>query len=254
MTMQHGGPQQGSARRIEGRQFDLPGAWSGYEIAMHFPMKHAAERERLEAALWNLLSRLHFADCQPGVWLLMDTLHRDGAVQTLSRNARDWSPNMGLGLWPGEPPPRTMTGKDILDLEWGSKPRLAMHKVAGLNAEAGVLHSAWTTMFGFGSTILTLGPGGSKRMLEETRATLKAPITDEGFQDFPFYFPLLGKKALATATAGELDLWLGSTQVYLRESEEDEAILLLTRTAAPTLGRLLEETGFAVAAAQERRP
>lgn len=245
-------PGQESDRRIQGEEFALPGRWAGYRIPTRFPIRREAERDRLEQALWTLLSRLHPADSQPGVFLLMDNLHRDNAVLRLSRNARDWRPTMGLGLWPDQPPPRTMTGADILDLEWGTTPRLPMHKVAGLGADSDMLHTAWTTMFGLGSSILTLGTGGAKRMLAETRQALKAPITDEGFQDFPFYFPLLGKKALSKATVEELDSWLGSTQLYLRESEEDKAILLLTRTHPLTLSKVLEELGFAVMISEEK--
>lgn len=239
---------QGTGLRIPGLEFALPGRWAGYEIPVHFPMRRAAERDRLEQALWTLGTRLHpTADAQPGVFFLMDNLHRDNAVRELSRNARDWRPNMGLGVWPDQPPPRTMTGADILDMEWGTRPRLTVHKVAGLGAEPAVLHAAWSAMFGLGSSILTFGPGGAPRMLAETREILRAPITDEGFQQYPFFCPLLGKKALNTATAEQLDGWLGSTQLYLRESEEDKAILLLTRTTPLALNHALEDTGFTFA-------
>jgi hypothetical protein len=234
------------ARRIQGQEFSLPGKWAGYEIPTPLPIKNATAKETLKLALWALLGRLHPPDAQLTVWLLMDNLHRDNGVLTLSRNASAWKPAQGLGLWPDQPPPRMTTGTDLLDLEWGSTPRLPYHRVTQLRAAPDVLHTAWTTMFGLGSTILTLVPGGGQLMLDETRAALKAPITDESFQDFPFYFPLLDKKAIVTATAEELDRWLGPAQFYLRESEEDKAILLLTCTAPSALSHALEETGFTI--------
>ena len=230
--------------RISGHGLALPGQWAGYEIPTSFPIRSEAAKATLTTALWNLLSRLSAQDSQIAVWLLMDSLHKDDAVLTLSRNARAWIPSQGLGLWPGQPPPRTMTGKDMLDLEWGATPRLPYHRVTLLRATSEILHTAWTTMFGLGSSILTLGPGGSQRMLGETRATSKASITDEGFQDFPFYFPLLGKRALATATAANLDSWLGPAQLYLRESEEDNSFLLLARSTPELLRNGLHQAGF----------
>ena len=233
--------------RIQGLEFTLPGGWSGYEIPVHLPIKDATANETLKNALWTLINRLHPHEVQPSIWFLMDSLHKDNAVLTLSRNARTWMPIQGIGLWPDQPPPRTMSGKDMLDLTWGETPQLPYHRVTRLRAAADVQHTAWTMMFGLGSTVLTLVPGGGQRLLDETREYLKRPIVDEGFQHFPFYFPLLGKKTLSNATAEELDGWLGPAQLYLRESEEDNAVLLLTRTAPSSLNKALEETGFTVA-------
>jgi hypothetical protein len=238
---------RGQAPRIQGQEFTLFDRWAGYEIPVSMPIKDAAAKETIKAALWTLISRLHPSEDQPAVWFLMDNLHKDDAVLTLSRNARAWMPSQGIGLWPDQPPPRTMTGKDMLDLEWGMTPRLPYHRVTRLRATPDVQHTAWATMFGLGSTVLTLVSGGGQRLLKETREYLKRPIEDEGFQHFPFYFPLLGKKNLINATAEELDGWLGPTQLYLRESEEDDAVLLLTRTAPSVLNKALEETCFTVA-------
>jgi hypothetical protein len=245
--MSAAGQAGGHVRRIQGQEFTPIGGWAGYEIPVHMPIKDAALNETLKGALWTLIIRLHPHETQPSVWFLMDNLHRDDAVLTLSRNARAWMPSQGIGLWPDQPPPRTMTSKDVLDLTWGETPQLPYHRVTRLRAATDVQHTAWTTMFGLGSTVLTLVPGGGQRLLDETREYLKRPIVDEGFQRFPFYFPLLGKKTLINTTAEELDGWLGPAQLYLRESEEDNAVLLLTRTAPSILNKALEETGFTVA-------
>jgi hypothetical protein len=104
-----------------------------------------------------------------------------------------------------------------------------------------MLHTAWSTMFGTGSTILTLGPGGGASLLDTIREYLKKPITDESFQDFPFYFPLLGRNALHHAQTSQMEGWLGPTQLYLRESEEDKAVLLLARTPPERLREAIQQ-------------
>jgi hypothetical protein len=226
---------------FHGEALQLVAGWSGYAIPLSFPIKRERERRELLGFLWDLsLSLFPTAEAEPSAWLLMDNLHRDDAVLRLSRNARDWKPTYGIGLWPNQEPPRMTTREDILNMEWGSKPRLPYHSVTMLHATGTILHSAWSTMFGTGSTILTLGAGGGSALLAATREYLKRPITDESFQDFPFYFPLLGKKTLQHATASELDGWLGPTRLYLRESEEDNAVLLLAHVAPETLHAAIE--------------
>ena len=223
---------------FRGEELPLAAGWSGYAIPLHFPLTHERERRELYAFLWDVALNLFTpADADLTAWLLMDNLHRDNAVLRLSRNAREWKPTYGLGLWPDQAPPSMLKPEDILDMEWGAKPRLPYHSVTRLHATGSMLHTAWSTMFGTGSTILTLGAGGGGALLDTTREYLKRPITDESFMDFPFYFPLLGRNTLHHATAFQMEGWLGPTQLYLRESEEDNAVLLLARIAPE---RLLE--------------
>lgn len=215
---------------FHGEELQLTAGWSGYAIPLQFPLRHERERRELLAFLWDLsFSLFPPAEAEPTAWLLMDNLHRDDAVLRLSRNAREWKPTYGLGLWPDQAPPSMLKPEDILNMEWGAKPRLPYHSVTMLHASDTVLQTAWSTMFGTGSTVLTLGPGGGGALLHATREYLKRPIIDESFMDFPFYFPLLGLNTLRHATASQIDGWLGPAQLYLRESEEDNAVLLLAR-------------------------
>lgn len=240
---------------FDGERLQFTAGWSGYAIPMQFPFSRERERREILAFLWDLSFSLFTpAEAQPAAWLLMDNLHRDNAVLRLSRNAREWKPTYGLGLWPDQAPPSMLKPEDILNMEWGSRPRLPYHRVTRLHAVGNMLHDAWSTMFGTGSTILTLGPGGGDSLLNATREYLKRPITDESFQDFPFYFPLLGLNALHHATASQVDGWLGPTQLYLRESEEDNAVLLLARIPAERLreaARRVTENSRKQAPAQE---
>lgn len=214
-----------------GEELELTAGWSGYAIPLQFPVTHERERRELLAFLWDLSFSLFTPpDADLTAWLLMDNLHRDNAVLRFTRNAREWKPTFGMGLWPDQAPPRMLHRDDILNMEWGSKPPVPYHRVTRLHATGSMLHTAWSTMFGTGSTILTLGPGGGGSLLSTTREYLKRPITDESFQNFPFYFPLLGRNTLHHATAYQMEGWLGTTQLYLRESEEDNAVLLLART------------------------
>jgi hypothetical protein len=230
------------ALQFQGEELTLVTGWAGYAISLHFPFDHERKRRELLAFLWDLsLSLFSPADADLTAWLLMDNLHRDNAVLRFTRNAREWKPTFGLGIWPNQPPPRMLLREDILNMEWGTKPPVPYHRVTRLNATGSMLHTAWSTMFGTGSTILTVVPGGGGSLLNTTREYLKRPITDENFQSFPFYFPLLGLHTLHDATAAQMEGWLGPTQLYLRESEEDNAVLLLARTTSERLREAIQQ-------------
>ena len=235
-------PEEPQFQGFKGEELQLSAGWSGYAIPLQFPLKHERERRELLTFLWDLsLSLFTPVEADPTAWLLMDSLHRDDAVLRLSRNAREWKPTYGLGLWPDQAPPSMLKREDILNMEWGSKPRLPYHSVTMLHATGSMLHTAWSTMFGTGSTILTLGPGGGVSLLDTTREYLKRPITDESFMDFPFYFPLLGRNTLRHSTDFQIEGWRGPTQLNLRESEEDSAVLLLARTTPERLREAIRQ-------------
>ena len=57
---------------------------------------------------------------------------------------------------------------------------------------------------------------------------LLPPIEEEGLKAFPLYVPLLTAASLS-ASAEQLDTWLGAVDVYLRESPQDKGLLIVSR-------------------------
>ena len=236
-------------------ELEAPAGWHVYAAQVPgFPIKpepRARLREALQAAVDALRGRRPLA---LSTWLLMDSLHKDGAVRELSRHGREWMPEFGLGLWPDREPPRMYRDSDFLDLEFGQELNTMMHTVVQIGGQEEAARGAWETMFGRGSTVVTLATGGAEAMLEATREALVREITDESFQSFGFYFPLIGRAALVEALAGQkagrgglLDAWLGPVDVYVRESEEDGSVLVVSRRSA------VEELGAAGFTVRERR-
>jgi hypothetical protein len=136
------------------------------------------------------------------------------------------------GMWPDREPPRMYEDSDFLDLESGQEMRAMMHSVVRIGGPEEAAREAWSTMFGRGSTIVTLTSGGAEAMLESVREPLTSGITDESFQSFAFYLPLIGCATLAETRSEQIDAWMGPTQVYVRESEEDRAVLVVSRSSA----------------------
>ncbi|HTF45762.1 MAG TPA: hypothetical protein VK641_17780 [Terriglobales bacterium] len=199
-------------------------------------------RAPLHHALLVAVDRLRgVPSLELSTWLLMDSLHKDGAVRELSRHGREWMPEFGLGIWPNREPPRMYQDSDFLDLESGLEMRSMMHSVVRIGGPEDAARQAWSTMFGRGSTVVTLAAGGAENMLDSMRESLTRGITDESFQSFAFYFPLFGRATLAQATSEEMNAWMGPAQVYVRESEEDDAVLVVSRASAMAA---LEAAGF----------
>ncbi|HMF65576.1 MAG TPA: hypothetical protein VK608_15910 [Edaphobacter sp.] len=215
------------------QQLAAPTGWHAYAIPVpDFPIKPET-RGLLNGAIRTVLDRLRGTPpLELSVWLLMDSLHKEGAVRQLSRHGKEWAPEFGLGIWPDREPPRMYKDSDFLDLEFGQEMPAMMHSIVRIGGTEGAAREAWNVMFGLGSTIVTLALDGTDAVLDAVRDALTRRITDESFQSFAFYFPLIGTAALAQASVEEMDEWMGPVQVYARESEEDRAVLLLSRSNA----------------------
>ncbi len=213
------------------RVFPSEGPWHYASLMVPgFPLKSPL-REDLRSTLWTAIEAVRGAQIlQLSVWLLMDSLHKDGAVHALSRHGAEWLPDFGFGLWPDREPPRMYEERDFLDLEFGAEMPRLMHSVAHITTEnQDTVTHAWETMFGTGSTVLALSGVSADNILATMRVAALEKIQDETFRSFPWYFSLIGQKAMEAGPV-LLDSWLGPVELYVRESEEDGSIVLLGRS------------------------
>ncbi len=226
------------------RLFPSDGHWHCASIKVSgFPLR-PSPKEDLRNMLWSTVQAVRSPQTlQLSVCLLMDSLHKDGAVHALSRHGARWLPDFGLGLWPDREPPRMYEENDFLDLEFGAEMRRLMHSVVHISSEdeESVTH-AWKTMFGTGSTVLALSNQTTDEILNHMRTAALGKIQDENFRGFPWYFSLIGCNAIE-AGPDLFDTWLGPVEFYLRESEEDSSIVLLGRS---DFTPALEAAGFQI--------
>lgn len=211
-------------------RIDVPLPWHAVLIPLPAVPLKAELRPELHERLTRLMTILRGAEnLQASTWLLMDTLHHDGASQKIAANGRRWLPDIGLGVWPDREPPRLWTDEDFLERDFETPLRPLMHTVIYISAgEAGAMH-AWETMLGTGGVIQLLLPKSPEEFHAETKETLLPTIEDETFRGFSFYFPLLDVRSITGRRNDDLDRWLGSAVVYLRESAEDSGVLLVSR-------------------------
>ena len=175
---------------------------------------------RAAAARWKLAAE---------VFILVPQLVNGDAGSRLSKHGREWIPALGLGVWPDRGPPTVWTKEDFENLGFGDMPRTLMYQVFRVTTGPEARENARNVMLGAGTVIQMMTSAGSEALLQAGREVLLPPIQDPAFTSFPFYMPLLEGKSFAGAKAEQLDRWLCGATVYVRESAEDQAILIASR-------------------------
>lgn len=150
---------------------------------------------------------------------------QDGSGSRFSSKGRSWLPRLGLGVWPDRPAPTIWTREDFDKLAPGKRPRTLRNHVFRISGSLETREEARSSMLGWGSVIEILAPN-AEAFLEKTRELLLPTITDPSFSCFPFYVPLLEKKSLISSPPEKMDSWFCGASLYIRESREDNGILI----------------------------
>jgi hypothetical protein len=156
-----------------------------------------------------------------------------------AQSARAWIPEVGLGVWAGRKPPSTWSKEEFMNLTPGKKIRALMHQVLRITASPKARMDAFTAMFPFGAAIRIWTHEDGDAFLNKATSVLLPPIKDPSCTCYPFYFPLFDRHAFESATVEQLDAWVCSASVYIRESFEDQGILIAAREPlAPMMEKL----------------
>lgn len=224
----------------------LPSPWSGLRLQVSgFPVP---EQELLPAgefirkAMALILQR---DGGTPETFIQFTQLHLGGGAKRLASRGQEWLPRQGLGVWPDREPPHGWTLEELRDLLPSEKVRPLMDIVLRITS-AGKQNDARDAMLGTGTVLQFLVPS-SGEFLAAARNLLLPPITDPSYTTFAFYVPLLQGASVTNSPLKQTDLWMCGAHAFLRESPEDEGILLFARGS---LDDILREAG-AVRTAQE---
>jgi hypothetical protein len=153
-------------------------------------------------------------------------LHLGDGAKRLSSRGREWLPRQGLGVWPDREPPHGWTIEELQDLLPNEKVRSLMDIVLRITSP-GKQHEARDVMLGLGTVLQFVVPD-KEAFLSTARNLLLPPITDPSYTVFPFYVPLLRGASITGARPDQLDTWMCGAHALLRESAEDQGILVLS--------------------------
>ncbi|SRR6266498_3547237 len=208
---------------------NTPEGWVGEVFLLPvsaFPVPDA-ELTEIRRILRLLNSEIYRSgDCE--VFIQMAHLHLGDGGARLSRNARDWMPQMGLGVWPDREAPALYTPEEIQNVKQDEKPRTLMHQVFRVSAPAPARKKAMDVMLGLG-TMIQIAPNETwDDFRARTTEVLLPPIEEPSFRFFPYYVPLLDKHSVVSVKSVDLQRSLCGATAYIRESVEDKGILVVS--------------------------
>ncbi len=154
----------------------------------------------------------------------------------LSQNVRQWQPEFGMGVWPNREGPKGWTEAALMDAAaaamQGAEPEMPNHRIlhlAGAPPQAG---AASATMRGFGATVELFSDLSFAEIAARARQLYRPQITEARFQQEAFYVPLFDIATLQAASSAEqLNSWLCGVAMYVRESAEDNGVLIIANTS-----------------------
>ncbi len=196
------------------------------------PIRHFLEKlTTMAAKRWELSSE---------VFIQVEQSDEPNGRALYVRYARRWIPEIGLGVWPDREPPKSWTKEEFTSLQPGETLRPLMHQVFRVTKSPQAKQEANDVLLAFGPILRVMIAGDGETYLQNTSALLLPPITDPSYTCFPFYVPLMDLNGLTSAGSEQLLSWFCGASLYIRESFEDQGILIASREQ---ISPLLTELG-----------
>lgn len=140
--------------------------------------------------------------------------------------ARDWMPEVGLGVWPDRDPPAIWTREEFEDLPPGGKLRELMCEVFRISTSQERRAQARSEMLEFGCVVEILAADLTERFQSNLKEPYLEFIKARSHRCFPYYIPLLEGMTVEKFGADELAHWCPGISVYVRQSFQDRGILI----------------------------
>ena len=165
------------------------------------------------------------------VFLLGRRMYLDGGTNILNRNTVSWRPKVGIGLWPTRPAPRRRTPEDAMDeaadMLMAREPEKTVDLMLRLAGDIPARESAIQQMLGRGVVTLIFSRMPYGEWEQRLRARYLPTIDDSSYHYERFYLPQFDRNNLETASDEQLTDWTCGASVYIRESPNDKALLVL---------------------------
>jgi len=161
----------------------------------------------------------------------------------LANRGRDWMPQLGLGVWPDEPPPRLWCREDFTELGIGERPRPLMHQLFQLKSTDESWSEPRTLFWPSGSALVTLTHWDLGELYPRFREHFLPIIEEPSLRCFPYYFPMLKGTTLPLTGDAQSKPWLSGIRLYIRQSPEDGGVFIWCEHS---LRSALHELGFRV--------
>lgn len=162
------------------------------------------------------------------MWLQGAELHSSNAVDLLVKHGAEWMPDIGLGIRPDGEPPRMLRDDDFRKRRWNDPIKIKHETAFHLAGGAAAAESAIRLLCGSGTMLYCLLDAPVQIYLAEQRALWLPTIQEPAFRAHPFYVPFIDAGSLGNKEASRLMSWMGRARLYLRESTEDEGLVIVS--------------------------
>lgn len=200
--------------------------WSAYKI----PLGGFAAKEELRPLLAEFYAaldeRVKVRHPQLSVYLQYNQLNIENAGLILAERGRDWMPDVGIGYEPHKPPPTLWTKEEFLSLGVGEMPRPMMNQLFLVTTGDEASLQAARESAGLGPVLMMRGPAPVKDVMQQGKVRFQPLIQDIALRNFAWYVPLLNLKSFGAANAAVFRPWTCGLTFYLRESPEDQGVLI----------------------------
>jgi hypothetical protein len=165
------------------------------------------------------------------VYLQMAQLERPGGSRLIGRNGSYWKPALGLGVWPDREAPRPLGEDDFKNLAPGQRLQETTFQVMHISAHDDAVRSEVIAEMAGTGALLTIFVADDWGVTQRDRISehLESRMTEEAYQGYPFYFPLLDGTAISSLNKEDYDALLPDVVLYLREDIGEQAILIVSR-------------------------
>lgn len=206
-------------------------------------IRAASGREAMvESRLAALLRKAIFgAEGEHFLGLQMWRLHHGNRADILSERGRAWRPEFGVGVWLDQGPPTLWSMDELLRLPPGSKVRPPIWQVIRVNPNPGDAGGVWEEMAGAGVMLEFSVSEPLKNYLRRTEQFFRGWIREAAIRCQPFFVPLLKASTPGSPLFAELSPCFDPVLAYLRESEEDDGLVVFTRQPLPERLSMLGE-------------
>jgi hypothetical protein len=209
------------------RVLQAPTPWSAFVIELSgFPLPEP-ERALLEPLLGRMVeSAAKRWRLQSEVFLELEQMKGLECRYTVADNGKAWLPEVGLGVWPDRDPPAPWTREEIENLRPGEKMRELLCEVFRISTSQEQRIKARNAILKVGAVVEILTADATEDLLGKLKPVYLDFIKARSHRCFPYYIPLLEGRAFENMTADQLNHWCPGISVYVRESFQDQGVLV----------------------------
>ncbi|MFN2974378.1 hypothetical protein [Terriglobus aquaticus] len=199
-----------------------------------FPLDEQS-REAIAHSMVNLCSLAVAAGLQGQLFLQSWKLSAETGNNVVTAHLPQWQPRRGLGIWPAGPAPTGWTEESLMNAAaaafQGQEPRLPVHHLLQLRTDNQQLPSAVRKMTGRGVALVVFSKQDRSESLERNAGFYRDQVEGR-FKRSPFFMPLLDETGLLSFSgADHTEQWMHGLDIYVRETAEDEGVLIVSRAA-----------------------